>query len=414
MDLACNKGAHLKVGKIGKVLAVSCLALSSLLVGACASGGSAVTENTVAATVNGRNIMLQEVERNLNQQTGGNPSALNQLELASARLQILDSLIQREVLYQRAEREKVLPTDAQIDGAIATQKQQSGMTSEDFEKSLAAQNLNMERLREEARKDLAIASLQDKYSGQINISDREVEDYYNANRQQFVNARGVALAMIMVDPVDNSAQGIRDDAKNETDAKLKIDNVYQQLQGKADFATVARAKSEDPVSVRNGGDIGFASEEDLRSNNFPGELIASFFGPMQVGDYTQPTRFSNGKWYIFKLAEKRLQTENLTLESPRVRQQITQGLTNQRRQILNAALLETAMNDAKIINNLANNMLNNPSNLGLRPAGTTGMPAASPAQQSSPFASPSASPAASAPAATSSPVSVKPNASPTK
>ena len=358
----------------------------------------------MAATVNGRSIMLQEVERSLSQQTGGKPDQLNQLQLASARLQILDSLIQREVLYQRAEREKLLPTEAQIDGVIATQKQQSGMTSEDFDKSLQAQNLSMERLREEAKKDLAISALQDKYSGKINISDREVEDFYNTNRQQFVSARGVALAMIMVDPADNSAQGIRDDAKNDTDAKLKIDNIYQQLQGKADFATVARAKSEDPTSVRAGGDIGFATEEDLRSNNFPPELVSSFFGSMQVGDYTQPTRFPGGKWYIFKLAERRLQTENLTLDN--VRQQIIQGLTNQRKQILNAALLETALNEAKIINNLATNMLNNPSNLGLRPAGSTGSqpassPAASPAQQSN-----------STPATSSSPVSIRPAASP--
>src|SRR5689334_10081016 len=232
--------------------------------------------------------MLQEVESQLSQQTNGKPESLNQLQLASARLQILDSLIKREVLYQRAEREKALPSETQIDGAIATQKQQSGMTSEEFDKAMAAQNLNMERLREEARKDLAITALQDKYAGQINISNREVEDYYNANRLQFVNARGVALAMIMVDPLDNSAQGVRDDAKNDTDAKLKIDNIYAQLQGKADFATVARAKSEDAQSVQRGGDVGFFSEEELKSNEFPPELISSFLGPMQVGDYTQP------------------------------------------------------------------------------------------------------------------------------
>ena len=119
-----------------------------------------------------------------------------------------------------------------------------------------------------------------------------------------------------------------------------------------------------------GGDIGFATEEDLKNNNFPAGSDRKFFGPMQVGDYTQPVRFSSGKWYIFKLAEKRLTTENLTLESPGVRQQITQGLTNQRKQILNAALLETAINEAKIVNNLAANMLNNPGNLGLRPLRT--------------------------------------------
>ena len=390
----------MEVGKIGKLLAVGCLAGASLFMGACASGGSEARQNEVAATVNGRNIMSSEVERMLSRQTGGKQASLNQLQLAQARLQILSNLVQREVLFQRAEREKVLPTDAQIEGVIATQRQQSGMTNEDFEKSLAAENLNMETLRAEARKDLAIAALQDKYAGQIKISDREVEDYYNANRQQFVNRRGVELAMIMVDPADNSAQGIRDDAKNDTDAKLKIDNVYQQLQGKADFATVAREKSEDFNTVSAGGDVGFATEEDLKNNNFPPELVSSFFGPMQVGDYTQPTRFSSGKWYIFKLAAKRLQTENLTLESPGVRQQITQGLTNQRKQILNAALMETAMNDARIVNNLAANMLNNPSNLGLRPAST------SEGQQPPAAANPTAT---QQPAATSAPVTVNPS-----
>ena len=281
---------------------------------------------------------------------------------------MLSSLIQREVLFQRAEREKVLPTEAQIDGAIATQKQNSGMTAEDFDKSLKAQNLSMETLREEARKELAIAALQDKYSGKIDISDREVEEFYNNNRDKFKNERGVALAMIVVDPQDNSATGITDDAKNDADAKLKIDNIYQQLQGKADFATVARARSEDVNTLARGGDIGFANEEHLKNNNFPAELVSGFFNPMQVGDYTQPTCFNSGRWYIFKLADKRLTTENLTLDSPGVRQQIAQALTNQRKQILNAALLETAVNEARIINNLAANMLNNPSNLGLRPA----------------------------------------------
>jgi hypothetical protein len=117
---------------------------------------------------------------------------------------------------------------------------------------------------------------------------------------------------------------------------------------------------------------------------------------MQIGEYTAPVRFSNGHWYIFKLTRKQLQTENLTLETknPNVRQQITDGLMNQRKQILNAALLEVAMNESKIINNLAANMLNNPSNLGLRPAAPGG--AATPAAATS---TPQATTPASTPAA---------------
>jgi peptidyl-prolyl cis-trans isomerase SurA len=376
------------------LLSTSFLTVIAFAMTGCGSGGAEGSkDNTVAATVNGQKIMMSEVERGISQQTGGKQSELSQLQLAQARLQVLSNLIQREVLFQRAQREKLLPREDEIDNVIAQQTTQSGMTAEDFEKSLKAQNLTREGLREEARKDLAIGKLQEKYSGKITITDKEVEDFYNGNRQQFVNARGVALAMIMVDPANNGPQGIQDDAKSDAEAKLKIDNIYQQLQGKADFATVARAKSEDPNTLRNGGDLGFASEEDLKNNNFPADLIASLFGPMQVGDYTQPKQFNSGKWYIFKLADRRLTTENLTLESPNVRQQITQGLINQRKQILNAALIEVALNEAKIVNSLATNMLNNPSNLGLRPAapGTVG---SQPAPTQAPASTPATSPAA--------------------
>ena len=394
------KRSRLKVRKLAKVFVLT-ISLGSIVLGftgCSAGGGTDAKDNTIAATVNGRNIMLKEVERALTQQAGARLTQLSPLDLAQARLTVLGNLIQREVLFQRAEREKLLPTEDEIDGVINQQKTQSGMTSEDFEKALREQNLSMETLREEARKDLAISKLQDKYSGKVSISDKEVEEFYLNNRQQFVNARGVALAMIMVDPADNSVQGVTDDAKNEADAKLKIDNIYQRLQGKADFATVARAKSEDINTLVRGGDVGFATEEDLRNNSFPPELVARFFGPMQVGDYTEPIRFNSGKWYIFKLAEKRLQTENLTLESPQVRQQITQGLTKSRKDILNAALLEVAMNEAKVINNLAANMLNNPGNLGLRPAGSAAPSTPAATQTPSPQ-EPASSPAATSPAA---------------
>jgi len=384
---------------------VTLLALIALATNACSSGGgSEAKDSTVAATVNGKTIMLAEVERALNQQARGTQSQLSQLQLAQARLQILGSLIQREVMFQRAEREKVLPTEDQITALINQQKQQSAMTDDDFQKSLTEQNLTMEALRAEARKDIAIKNLQDKFSSKITVNDKEVEEFYNANRQQFISARGAALAVIIVDPADNSSQGIpaANDAKNEAEAKLKIDNLYQQLKGGADFATVARSKSEDANSLVRGGDIGFFSEDGLKQAGLPKDVIDLLMGPMQVGSFTEPKQV-NGRWYVFKLAEKRLQTENLTLESPGVRQEITQALTNQRIEILKAALLEVAMNEARIVNSLSANMLANPSNLGLRPAspGTSASPAAGAQTTATPQA-PARSPVAS-PNATGSP-----------
>lgn len=370
-------------------------AFTSLLVffGVACSSTPSTPESTVAATVNGKKIMLAEVERLIHQQAQGKESLLSAHDLAQARLRVLDGLVQREVMYQRAEQEKLLPTEEDVTNLINKQKLESGMTDEEFARQLKTQNMTNEALREDAKKGLAIQKLSEKYAGKITISDREVEDYYTANKGAFVNQRGARLAVIIVDPADNTAQGITNDAKGEAVAKAKIDGIYSQLKsGTSDFATVARAQSEDAQSLLKGGDIGFFSEDGMQQAGLPKELIDLFMGSMAVGGVTDP-KLLNNKWYIFKLQEKRLQTENLTLESPNIRQQITVELTEQRKKILDAALLEVAMAEAKIVNNLATEILNNPGNLGLRPAGYDPSKAAS---SPTPAAAASATPAASA------------------
>jgi parvulin-like peptidyl-prolyl isomerase len=386
------------VNRISTPLVLSLVVSIIAVFGLACSSSSTTPETTVAATVNGRKIMSSEVERIIHKQAEGKEAQMSSHDLAQARLQVLDDLIKREVLFQRAEQEKLLPTEDEITNAINTQKQQSGMTDEEFQRQLKTQNMTMEALREEAKKDLAINKLSEKYAGKITISDREVEDFYTANKASFVNARGASLAVIIVDPADNSQQGItQNDAKGDVAAKTKVDNIYSQLKsGATDFATVARAQSEDAQSLLKGGDLGFISEDQMRQGGFPKEMIDTFMGPMAVGGITEP-KLLNNKWYIFKLQSRNLQVENLTLESQGVRQQITVELTNQRKQILDGALLRTAMAEAKIVNNLASDILGNPSNLGLRPAGYD------PAKAAAATATPAPASASASPAATASP-----------
>src|SRR6185503_13734751 len=132
-----------------------------------------------------------------------------------ARLQVLDQLIRREVLFQRAEKEKLLPTEDEITNVINTRKQESGITDDEFQRQLKTQNMTMEALREEAKRDLAIKKLEDKYAGKITINDREVEDFYTANRELIVAEHGVRQAVSIVDPTENAAQQITYEAKLE-------------------------------------------------------------------------------------------------------------------------------------------------------------------------------------------------------
>lgn len=324
----------------------------------------------VAATVNGKPIMLKEVDDNVNRLTEGQTSELLPLQLATARLQQLDLLIQREVLFQRAEKEKVVPTEEEITREINARKQAGRMTEEAYQNMLRENNQTEQAFREELKKLLAIQKLQEKLVGDIKISDKEVEEAYNKNAQMFVDRRGVQLSAIIVDPKENG-QNVPGDAKNPAEAKLKIDGIHQQLKsGNADFATVALRQSEDP-SAQQGGDLGVLTEEqieeEIRRSGLPANLSKRLFGEMKVGDFTEPIQTASGPWVIFKLNARKLENRNQTLEE--VRDQITEAIIGQRRQLLNAALVATSLNEAEVENMLASSLLKDPSMLGgMQPA----------------------------------------------
>ena len=371
-------------------------ALASIFIACNGTKGSGDSKGTaVAASVNDKKIMLTEVDKILEQQAKSQQvqfSDMSQLELAAGRLQVLDELIRREVLFQRAEKENLLPKDDEVTQVINEQKQQLG-TQEAFQRALKESGQTEDAMRDIARRQLAIQKLLDRTVSKIEPpTDKEVEDFYNNNRQRYVSERGVGLSAIIVDPADNGASN---DAKGDIEAKNKIDIINQRLKSGADLATVAREQSEDPQSVPRGGELGFFTEDQLKQAGFPQDLITRLFSSMEVGKTTEPMQAS-GRWTIFKLTSKRLQSENLTLDNPDVRKDATESILNQRKQILNAAMLEVAIREAKITNNLAQDMLNSPTSLSsLRPAGSRPAPTATPAASASPAPSPSGTTAAS-------------------
>src|SRR5690349_6308714 len=91
------------------ILSAAFLAVSVFILSGCPSTTTPepgkVDPNEAAATVNGKAIKLEEVERIIKQQGQGQEVRLSPLELAQARLQVLQGLIQDEVLYQKAEKE---------------------------------------------------------------------------------------------------------------------------------------------------------------------------------------------------------------------------------------------------------------------------------------------------------------------
>jgi len=324
-----------------------------------------IDPNETAATVNGKAIKLEEVERGIKAQAGGQESRLSPLELAQARLQILEGLIQNEVLYQKSEKEGTVPTEDEITVEVNKRKNASGLSAEKFDEQMKQAGMTEASFRENLKKVLAVQKLVDRITGKIeNPKDSEIEAFYNGNKEAFVKKRGVKLAAIVIDPANN---GEGDTTKSPADAAIKIKEIAAQLNSNGDFATIAREKSEDQSRLQS-GDLGYISEDDLRQN-FSEEIAAGFMNPQfPVGKVAGPFNIQ-GKYFIFKLQERIDKDENLTLESPGIRQQVIDSLINARKQLLSQSYAAVAMSEAKIENYLAQKVVANPNELsGARPA----------------------------------------------
>src|SRR5687768_18069660 len=116
--------------KVNSLTAIFLMAVA-VMIGACGGGTSSnsttsgVDPNETAATVNGKVIKMEDVERTVKQQAQGQESKLSPLELAGARLQVLQGLIEQEVMFQKAEKEGVLPKDEDVATEINRQKVES-------------------------------------------------------------------------------------------------------------------------------------------------------------------------------------------------------------------------------------------------------------------------------------------------
>lgn len=391
-----------------RILPAVLLAAVAALIGACGgetpNAASSGDPNETAATVNGKVIKMEEVERAVKQQARGEETKLSPLELAGARLQILQGLIEQEVMFQKAEKEGVVPKDEDVAAEVNRQKVESRLSAEEFQRQMSQAGLDENSFRDNVRRGMAIKNLVDKITGRIESpKESEIEAFFKGNPELFKRKRGVRLAAIVVDP-SNSGQG--DTTTSDAEANLKIQEILNKLQQPgSDFAALAREYSEDPSRFQ-GGDLGFLSEDDLKAN-YP-QLAAGFMNPeFTVGRITNVVPI-NGRGYIFKLQERVEKEENLTLDSPQVRPQINELLVNNRKQLLAASYQAVAMNEAKVENYLAQKVVSNPNELsGARPApagNSNAAPAADPAN-----ANANAAPANAAPPANSTPANAAAN-----
>lgn len=350
------------------ITATFALAASFFGCGGPSTGGpdGPVDSNETAATVNGKTIKMEEVERAVKQQAQGQENRLSPLELAAARLQVLQTIIEQEVMFQKAEKEGTVPTDEEVTAEFNKRKTASGLSAEQFDEKMKEVGETEASARLVIKKGLAIQKLNDKITGKIEPpKENEIVQFFSNNPEAFKNKRGAQFGAIVIDPRD---LGEGDTTKNDLEAQTKAREIGNRVMQGADFATVAREASEDRETGLRGGDWRYFTEEEMKQA-FPQGFAEFVMTKMQNGQIFGQLIPFEGRYLILKLQRKQETDEARTLETPGVRQEITDFLINSRKQLLAASYQAIAMNEAKVENFLAKKVVANPNELsGARPA----------------------------------------------
>jgi peptidyl-prolyl cis-trans isomerase SurA len=303
--------------------------------------------------VNGRPVTYAELDRAIAAQFPNSSLKPTDDQTVQLRLDTLRALIDNEIMLQRAERQGLLASDADVEAKFNELK--APYTQEQFQKLLNQRRMNLSDLKAQVRRDLSVQKLFNKEIGShISISDGDVAGFYNSNKGTFNLAENqVRLAQILVTakPDPNIHNLKNDKAQTDEQARNKIQMVQLRLRQGEDFGTLAQNYSED-ASASNGGDLGFVPESTLDKAN---PELRKLILDMTPGQVSQVIHTPEG-YRLIKLISKEPAGQR-ELSDPRVQENIRRELFQRRDQLLRSAFYEVARSEAKVTNYYAQSVL---------------------------------------------------------
>ncbi len=182
----------------------------------------------------------------------------------------VDELVKKEILYQEAKKKGI-------------------ENNPDFQKKV-----------EEFRKLTMISLLLEKeIEDKAKVTEKDVKDYYESHKADMTTNNQIKASHILV--------------KSEEEAR----KILEQLKKGGDFAKIAKEKSVDTASAKNGGDLGFFSR---------GQMVPEFEKvafSLKEGEIGGPVKTQFG-YHIIKVTAKK---EGKVVEFDKIKDILTQKVT---------------------------------------------------------------------------------------
>lgn len=213
-------------------------------------------------------------------------------QVFEAKQNLLRDLIDQQLLLSRGK-------DLGITGETELVKQLDQMrknyhldTMDDLQKAAEAQGVTWTDFRASMRNHIIEQMvIRQEVGAKINISQSEVQAYYNAHKQDFEQPEEERLSEILI-PTANP-----DDAAQVAAAQQKADDAEAKLKGGEDFATLAKAVSGG-MTAASGGDLG----QFKRGQQQLAKVLEDDTFDLKPGQFTDPIRTKQG-YIILKVTE---------------------------------------------------------------------------------------------------------------
>jgi parvulin-like peptidyl-prolyl isomerase len=229
-------------------------------------------------------------------------------QYVALRRQAMQFLVQREQFEQRAEDLGLTISDSDVEKQMLTIKSQyfgkNGKCDAACEKKYSAeikkQGVTDEQVREDVRASVVQNKIYEKVTAGVTVSDKEVDEYYKKNKQNYIQPASRDVRHILVKK------------------KALADGLYQRAINGENFAALAKKYSTDPGTKKQGGKLPISKGRQVP------EFDKAAFG-LKTGEISHPVKTSYG-WHIILALNgiKKQKVTPLSEVKPAIRQQLLQ------------------------------------------------------------------------------------------
>jgi parvulin-like peptidyl-prolyl isomerase len=293
------------------------------------------TQNPAVLEINGEKVYAAEISmtmQNVATRMGGREKVQDENALMQMATQ---QVIEQTLLAQEARRTNVQANELRLAEMVQAVERQAG-GREALESSIGTFGMSYDQLVEFLREmELSRALIEKQISPTIQITDDEVEAFYNENPQLFEVEEQVRARQIII------KTALTDDTKAVAAARVKAEEARRRALAGEDFAELAKELSEGPAAA-NGGEM----PPFTRQQTTPQFANAAF--SLEPGGISPVVRTPYGL-HVIKVEEK-LPARSLSFDE--VSDDI-RGLLVQRKTGQNVAKLVESLGEQATIVNLA-------------------------------------------------------------